>query len=206
MPKQTFFNLNKDKQDRIIHAAISEFSNKVYEQVNLSDIIRQSKIPRGSFYQYFQDKKDLYFHIIDTIKDAKMSYLKDIFFREDMKFLDLFKQLYLQGIKFAIDHPMYVNIFDKLLNNKNEIYDELMKESKVFAIQYYSNMINRDKEKGYLKKSIDTNTLARMVNDITINITLDELDAKNKDESYQKMMDYVNHLIHILKEGIETDE
>ena len=40
----------------IIDAAINEFSLRSYDEAKISNIIRDSKIPRGSLYQYFIDK------------------------------------------------------------------------------------------------------------------------------------------------------
>jgi AcrR family transcriptional regulator len=60
MPKQTFFNLPKEKRDRIIAAAKEVFSKNSYEEASINQIVKLAQIPRGSFYQYFADKDDLY--------------------------------------------------------------------------------------------------------------------------------------------------
>ena len=83
IPTATFFNLNKTKQDRITHAAINEFSSRNFEEAKLSNIIRSSNIPRGSFYQYFNDKKDLYMYIFEIIKDKKLEYLQDLLLNKE---------------------------------------------------------------------------------------------------------------------------
>lgn len=81
MPTKTFFNLKTEKKERIIHAAKSEFSRVPFQEASISRIIADAGIPRGSFYQYFTDKADLYsyyfglifedlhFHLIDVIND-----------------------------------------------------------------------------------------------------------------------------------------
>ncbi|MCE9671477.1 TetR/AcrR family transcriptional regulator [Myxococcus stipitatus] len=40
--------------------AIVEFSDRTYVEASLSQIAVRSRIPKGSFYQYFDDKLDLY--------------------------------------------------------------------------------------------------------------------------------------------------
>jgi AcrR family transcriptional regulator len=202
MPNQTFFNLNEEKQNRIMESAINEFSSKIYEQVNLSDIIKKAKIPRGSFYQYFEDKKDLYLHILETIKQTKLKYMGDTFYNEDIPFTDLVLLLYKQGVQFAIDHPKFVEIFDKLLNNKNDIYDEIMKENLAFAKAYYISRIEKDKEKGYIRKDLHSETLAEIVSSLTTNITINDLDINKKEASYKKMNENIKHIMDILKRGI----
>lgn len=50
MPKETFFNLMKDKQERIMNAIIKEMGIHAYEHININNIIKDAHIPRGSFY------------------------------------------------------------------------------------------------------------------------------------------------------------
>ena len=65
MPKQTFFNLSRDKQENLIHSAKKEFSRVPLYEASISNIIKNAGIPRGSFYQYFEDKEDVFFFILD---------------------------------------------------------------------------------------------------------------------------------------------
>ncbi|MFS0655541.1 TetR/AcrR family transcriptional regulator [Bacillus sp. 179-C3.3 HS] len=67
MPKQTFFNLPKDKQDHIIQAAKKEFSRVPLHEASVANIIKEADIPRGSFYQYFEEKEDLYYYLLNEV-------------------------------------------------------------------------------------------------------------------------------------------
>lgn len=68
MPSQTFFNLSEEKKERLIAGAMKEFSAKSLNDASISNIVKNSKISRGSFYQYFEDKKDLYFFLIGKFR------------------------------------------------------------------------------------------------------------------------------------------
>ncbi|WP_275936205.1 TetR/AcrR family transcriptional regulator [Sorangium cellulosum] len=60
MPKSTFFGLPEERRDRLVREAIAEFADRTYAEASLSQIARRARIPKGSFYQYFDDKLDLY--------------------------------------------------------------------------------------------------------------------------------------------------
>ncbi|MGG1679593.1 TetR/AcrR family transcriptional regulator [Neobacillus sp. NRS-1170] len=64
MPKQTFFNLTKEKQGVLINAAKKEFSRVPLHEASISNIIKDAGIPRGSFYQYFEDLEDLFYFLL----------------------------------------------------------------------------------------------------------------------------------------------
>src|SRR5690625_2974220 len=65
MPKQTFFNLPQEKRDLLIKAAKKEFSRVPLNEASIANIIKSAGIPRGSFYQYFEDKEDAFYYILE---------------------------------------------------------------------------------------------------------------------------------------------
>ena len=65
MPKPTFIKLPIDKKETLIRAAIKEFSRAPLFEASIANIIKEAGIPRGSFYQYFEDKEDLYYYLLD---------------------------------------------------------------------------------------------------------------------------------------------
>lgn len=56
----TFERLPEEKKDRILKAARAEFIRNPYEKTSINRILKEAEIPKGSFYQYFDDKADLF--------------------------------------------------------------------------------------------------------------------------------------------------
>ncbi|WP_411349830.1 TetR/AcrR family transcriptional regulator [Paenibacillus sp. WLX2291] len=65
MPTKTFFNLPDEKRQNLMNAAMREFSRASLADASIANIIKDACIPRGSFYQYFEDKADLFFYILE---------------------------------------------------------------------------------------------------------------------------------------------
>ena len=57
----------KRKQQEIIRHAIEIFSHKGYHQTKISDITNSMKISTGTFYLYFQNKRDLFIEVVDDV-------------------------------------------------------------------------------------------------------------------------------------------
>lgn len=68
MPTQTFQNLTDEKKERIIAGAMKEFSEYSFTEVSISNIVENAGISRGSFYQYFEDKRELYYFLIEKFR------------------------------------------------------------------------------------------------------------------------------------------
>lgn len=71
MPKQTFFNLPEGKRQTLINAVEKEFSRVPLYEASISNIVKSADIPRGSFYQYFADKEDAFFFLLNDRLSSK---------------------------------------------------------------------------------------------------------------------------------------
>ena len=67
MPKITFFNLPVGKKQTLIYAIRKEFSRVPLYDASISNIVKSARIPRGSFYQYFEDKEDAFFFLLNEM-------------------------------------------------------------------------------------------------------------------------------------------
>lgn len=70
MPYPTFFNLPDAKRRRIMDAVWKELTTVSYMDASINRIIQDAEISRGSFYQYFSGKQDLFSHILGTIYET----------------------------------------------------------------------------------------------------------------------------------------
>lgn len=69
MCTETFLRLPEEKRNRFLDAAWEEFTAVPYTDVSINKIVRRARIPRGSFYQYFTDKTDLFSYLLNDIRD-----------------------------------------------------------------------------------------------------------------------------------------
>lgn len=107
MPRITFANLPEEKRDPVLHAALEEFSRCSYHTASVNVICRNAGIPKGSFYQYFENKQDLYVHLMLTVLDKKHAMLRESLENSGtIHFKDRLKALYAAGYSFAAAHPL----------------------------------------------------------------------------------------------------
>lgn len=69
MPKNTFFNLPEEKREKILQCSKAEFSKFNFYSASINRIIKAAGISRGSFYQYFEDKEDLFIYLLNNFRD-----------------------------------------------------------------------------------------------------------------------------------------
>ena len=60
-----FFDLKKEKQDRMINAALKVFALQGYRHASTDDIVREAAISKGLLFHYFGSKLGVYTFIYD---------------------------------------------------------------------------------------------------------------------------------------------
>ena len=104
MPKPTFFRLPAARRDRLVHEAIVEFGNRAFSEASLSQMALRADIPKGSFYQYFEDKLDLYRWLLtEEVPRQKRDYLGETAPEDD--FWQRLEVVIERGIGFLVEHP-----------------------------------------------------------------------------------------------------
>ena len=76
MPSDTFLRLNDEKKKKLIDASFKEFSLYNFNDASINRIIKEAGISRGSFYMYFEDKKDLYFYLLEQYGEILSNNMK----------------------------------------------------------------------------------------------------------------------------------
>lgn len=78
MPSSTFFRLPEEKRQRLLDAARAEFTRVPLHNISINRIVQAAAIPRGSFYQYFTGKEDLYRYLMTDMRNQFSVILMDI--------------------------------------------------------------------------------------------------------------------------------
>ena len=62
---EKFFDLKKEKQDRMINAALRIFAIEGYQHGSTDDIVRDAGVSKGLLFHYFTSKLGLYSFLYD---------------------------------------------------------------------------------------------------------------------------------------------
>lgn len=150
MPKETFYRLPDEKRERIMAAAEREFLENSFEAASINRIIKESAIPRGSFYQYFEDKKDIFLYIVSTHKNEAFGFVESFIKDSDGDVFSFMRK--------AIDFMISAECSEKVEGMKR-----IFSQPWVFDMIVSDTMKGKQEEanmpKGIMFKYIDKNQL-----------------------------------------------
>lgn len=138
-------------------AAIDEFSEKGYAGASINALVDNLGIAKGSIFQYFGDKKGLFFFIFNKSTEIVKNKLRVI--RDQTQNDDLFSRLeksLLVGVAFLKEHPRIYQLYlHVLFGSKIPFRDEILLSLRKYSYEYLHSLLETAVEKGELRKDLD---------------------------------------------------
>jgi TetR/AcrR family transcriptional regulator len=161
MPKPTFFNLPASKRDLIVRVAIDEFSQNDYETASISKIVADVGIAKGSFYQYFEDKLDLYQYLLQEGSRMKAEFLaQHPPTAETANPFRYLRWLLKVGLHFEFAHPKLAKIAQKSLSGQGPFPPEWQRQMETESLKFYSGLITQGIANGHLRADLNVEVTA----------------------------------------------
>lgn len=155
--RDTFRNLELDKQQKVLAAAIDEFASHGFRQASINRIVQRLGIAKGSIFQYFGTKEGLFKIIFDYAVELVKNSLRRV--REDTAELDFFERIRrsLQtGIRFIDQHPQIFKIYLKMIFQEDfPLRTEFIQKVHLFSSDYLTSLVEMGKARGDLREDLD---------------------------------------------------
>ena len=107
MPTVTWARVDPARRAAVIEAAESEFGAHGFSRGSLNVIARRAGVAKGSLFQYFADKRDLYAFITDIASQRVRSYMEDLIRELDPRrpFFEFLTDLLDGWVAYYAEHP-----------------------------------------------------------------------------------------------------
>jgi AcrR family transcriptional regulator len=214
MPTDTFHNLPNEKRDRILEVCITEFAAHPYDAASLSNIARQAEIAKGSLYQYFENKKDLYQHLIELSTEKRGALMKTLPAPDpDSDLFGYLRWLFLSAVVFEFQHPSLARLTYRAFVDEvpfPEMTEELRRRG---TTQFFKQLLSQGLLHGSVAPNVDTDIAAFLLESAYYQVgkyVRERLDAKEyaldektllESETLHQILD---NLMEILTRGMQN--
>jgi len=136
-----FLNLQPEKQERILDAAMKEFAQKGFENASTNEIIKEAGISKGLLFHYFSNKKNLYLFLYDYCIDLCM---KEFYNKINMDETDIFIKLsecmFIKS-ELIMKYPKFFAFIEVAYREtQNEIKSDLQLINEGFILSSYTKL------------------------------------------------------------------
>ena len=134
-----FFSLKPEKRERIINAALKEFAKNGYDKASTNEIVKESGISKGSLFNYFISKKELYLLLLDYV----VKVIEQMYDEVDWSETDFFKRMRQFGLVKFKTYKKFPHVFDFINAVTNEDAAEVRPEIKSISKDLISSGLER---------------------------------------------------------------
>lgn len=174
MPTETFLKLAEDKRERFVEEALKEFSEYNFETASINRIIKKVGIARGSVYQYFTDKLDLWLYLKEYAEGQKIKYIQSIHRSSYSSFWEYYKDLYMQGISFDLEQSLCsVFLYRVGFKESSKEVALYLNGWKSKAKEMFTFLVEEEKKTSGFNHTIATDTAVHFL--ITMSMSIAEL-------------------------------
>ena len=172
MPKETFENLPSEKRERFIDAALEEFAANDYRDASISRIAGKAGIAKGSVYQYFADKRDLYLYLIDLGGRLKLDFIRSKQTEVDWSdFYEGFRSYLLLGAQFEFSGSRAVRLAALMRKAlASDAWDESFSKMKAQSQAVIAGLVEQAMKQDQIRSDISVGMAAYYVNSLVMGI------------------------------------
>lgn len=201
MPKNTYFHLTAEKQARIIQGAMKAFSDLPYRRVTIDQIVKLAEIPKGSFYQYFENKDDLFAYIFGGLGDEKKEALESVATQiPNLSFEEFVPILLSRAKSFENQDEVLIGLKSRFLREcPQEVKMEIMQAVIPKSYRLFESIVSAYRDKGEFRENLSVKNAAYL---ITSMITQLEYYEFEEDENY---VEVVKQLLRMATIGFRED-
>jgi len=182
----------KERKQQILGAAKKLFARRGFFDTQISDIIKEANIARGTFYQYFESKEDIFKQLMEIFLDD----FKEIIFKDVSSNAALsYRQAFTEKIRFAFQHfasdrEMCSIVFRKAVGLPVGL-DMGIRRLEKLGRDLARSQLQNAMDNGVLMENLDLDIAANMVAG-AFSRTAYDLFSVEEPESYKESLDHLS--------------
>ena len=211
MPKETFLNLPSEKQEKIMRVSIKEFLCNGFEKGNIGAIAKNAGVAKGSMYQYFENKKELFLYCVKWSIELLLQ-KNEAFITMKDKEMNIFDFLYhnakISWLHIKEERDVVIFMQDIILGKYSGLTDESMSYITQYGDQYLLKLIQDGKNNGSVRKDIDDTLISLFITGVSFKIKeylMNKARSQGEDivdENFEVFEKEINALLELLKNGM----
>ncbi len=157
--------LQPEKRDKIFSVAVDEFA-KGYSSASMNSLAKSAGISKGSIFNYFRSKGDLFDRILEvTLKQVK-KYLRGVQEEtRDLGFVERLGELLRSGFRFIDRHPRLASIYFNILAGGEAPYrSRQMAVITRSSTNYLEDLVEDAQRSGEIAPNVRSRRLAFLIN------------------------------------------
>ena len=123
---EKFFDLSREKQDRMINGALEVFAKNGYKHASTDDMVKAVDVSKGLWFHYFGSKAGLYTFVYGYSVKYMILELSSAMDAQEKDYFEVVRQMEYTKMRVSKSYP-YMNLF--LQESANETDEEILEQT-----------------------------------------------------------------------------
>ena len=164
MPKPTFLNLPEEKRQAFLKIALAEFADNDYNSASVSKIVERAGIAKGSLYQYFEDKQDLFLYLLEISNQEMMQAIRQSPPPDpDAGFFETLRWQMSITVRTAVQYPVQSRLARRAYTSPLPFRDRMLEQARKVRSEHFEAMVKKAQADGELRPDLDAAVASFMV-------------------------------------------
>lgn len=158
------------RKNQIVNTAKQMFIEKGFQSTHIGQVCEKLDIARGTVYQYFRNKKEILYAILDVVLEN----IEDIFDQDDFNeffsgnpnheaILEFINKRLMSCIKVLLSEPIVIKLIYKEIVGVDEDVNVHVGKSIASIVKVVAHEVEELMNRGVYKSNIDPNVTAMMI-------------------------------------------
>ena len=190
-----FFDLKREKQDRIINAGLKIFSRYEYRHATTDDIVKEAHISKGLLFHYFTNKVGTYTFLMDySVRYLILEISRNVK-PEEEDFFEICRQIEAGRLKVLRIYPYMQAFLDRAFQEQSlEVLEACEEQKEAYRLKLEEYYMQCRQE--YLQSGIPMEKMKQMVEYINKGILGENMyqDSMQPEMMFQQFCEYLDLL------------
>lgn len=165
----------EERRKQILKCAVKVFARSNYKATRVADIASEVGISEAAIYKYFPKKEAIFLEILEHISTRVITVWNEEFVSKKGA-LQVIETMGVTYYKRMIKHPNELKLqFLAISEIDNPRIAERLKKDHEYYLSFFKKVLQRGKQEGTIRKDLDINTIAWILNGIGILINMASL-------------------------------
>lgn len=191
---EKFFDLSREKQDRMINGAIEVFAKNGFKHASTDDMVEAVHVSKGLWFHYFGSKVGIYEFVYGYSVKYFILELASVLETNEKDFFEIIKQIEFAKMRVCKNYPYMIMFLENAQKETDEQLIEKTREERKILDERLSALMKQGEIEGISEKSY-REKIKQIVHHTVNGIAREKIQSQTEPEAaYREIKAYIEFI------------
>lgn len=204
---EKFFDLSKEKQDRMINGALKVFARNGFKHASTDDMVKAVDVSKGLWFHYFVSKTGLYTFVFGYSVKYMLLELSTVVDNNEKNYFEIMKQIEFTKMRIGKTYPYMTMFLEKAMAETEADIVEATAEDRMILQDRIAGLLKNGEIPGVTEKA-QRERIKKMVQYTIAGVVKDKFleSAAEPEAVYKEVRNYLDMIRSFTQQAVAVSE